>query len=642
MNNFTIVPLDTKHIDEICNDIKYQIDNKIADCALFRFQLHPEGTPPADKAGIQIRKYILFRDKLRKMDLRSGILVQSSIGHGYPLSEDSPFKKYVNLNNGKTETVCCPSDPDFCNYIRSAFAKLASTEPDVIMVDDDFRLIFRPGNGCACQMHMGEFNRLSGLELTRQELFEKLKEDGSGNIAKMYLQTQHTSLINAAKAMREGIDSVDPSIPGIYCAAGYNMESALDIATIIAGKGNPVKVRISNGAYVPPGARFISFNFYRGAKQIAYIRDKVDTILAECDTIPWNQYAISVQWFHSHFTGSILEGTSGSKRWITRLNDYEPESGVPYRKLLSENSGFYEKLTELVPTLKWTGCRIPLSDTPVFSFSENGWNSSSDGGDGWSTYLLERLGIPVYYSTLPGGAVFLSAKADIKFSDSEIAEMFRGTVVMSSDSAIRLQERGFGKLLGAKVEKWNGSMPNAERISATGRLCDAQFDAHKLVPENDSVITDSMIYHTVDDENYTPLFPGTTVFSNELGGKSVVFSGTPVTEMNYTDAFSFLNYSRKQQFIKLLKDELPVYYEGTEEMYMKAAYMLDGGIFCALFNLGFDPVYKIPIATGLKVSSVKWLTPNGEFSDCEFSETETGISIKKPIYTLHPMILKLN
>ena len=639
MKNFTIVPLDTHHVDEICNDIKYQIENRIADCALFRFQLHPEGTPPADKAGIQARKYMLFRNKLKSMNLPSGILVQSSIGHGYPLSEDSPFKKYVNLNDGKTETVCCPSDPDFCDYIRSAFSKLASAAPDVIMVDDDFRLIFRPGNGCACRMHMDEFNRLSGLDITRQELFDRLKEDGRSELAQIYLQTQHTSLVNAAKAMREGIDSVDPSIPGIYCAAGYNMESALDIATIIAGKDNPVTVRISNGSYVPPGARFISFHFYRAAKQIAYVKDKVDTILAECDTIPWNQYAISVQWFHTHFTGSILEGTAGSKRWITRLNDYEPESGVAYRKLLSENSGFYEKLTGLVPKLRWAGCRIPLSETPLFDFSENGWNSSSDGGDGWSTYLLERLGIPVYYSTLPGGAVFLSSKADMKFSNSEITDLFKGTVIMSSDSAIRLQKRGFGKYIGTRVEKWNGSMPNAERIFKTGRLCDAQFDAHELIPLNDSVTADSMIYHTVDDENYTPLFPGTTVYSNELGGKSIVFSGTPVTEMNYTDAFSFLNYSRKQQLINLLKDELPVYYDGTEEMYMKAAYMPDGGLFCALFNLGFDPVYEISLVTGMKASSVMWLTPEGEFSECRFSKTENGIVIQKTLLPLHPMMI---
>ena len=67
---YTIMALDTDHIDEICEDIKYQIDNKIADCALFRVQLHPEGTPAADKAGIAAQRYSLLRQKLSKMNIQ--------------------------------------------------------------------------------------------------------------------------------------------------------------------------------------------------------------------------------------------------------------------------------------------------------------------------------------------------------------------------------------------------------------------------------------------------------------------------------------------------------------------------------------------------------------------------------------------
>ena len=643
MKNFTIIPLNINHIDEICEDIKYQIENKIADCPLFMVQLHPEGTPCADKAGIAAAKYALFREKLKNMNIPSGIHVQSSIGHGYPLSEDSPFKKYINLNDGKTETVCCPYDDDFCDYIRDAFIKLASTAPDIIMVDDDFRLIYRAGNGCACKMHMDAFNEKSKINFTREQLYDVLKKDGTGEVAKIYLETQHEALIKAAKAMREGIDSVDPDLPGIYCAAGYNMESALDIAKIICGKDNPIIIRVSNGAYVPSGARFISFNFYRAAKQIAYVKDKADMLLAECDTIPWNQYAISVQWFHTHYVGSILEGVVGSKKWITRLNDYEPESGVPFRKILSQNSGFYEKLTELTADTTFEGCRIPLNDTPVFNFSDLGWNSSSDGGDGWSTNVLERLGLPVYYSEKTGGASFLSGMADIKFCDEEIKELLKGTAVLSAKMAIRLINRGFKEYIGVDVKEWNGELPNAEKIYATNRYCDAQFDAHELIPLCDDIVTDSMIYHTVDSENYTPLFPGTTVYKNSLGGTVIVFSGTPVTEMNYSDAFSFLNYSRKQQFIKLLTQSgnLPVYYEGTEEMYMKSGRLSNGDTLCAFINIGYDPVYEINVVCDRKVTEVKILDKTGELKPCNFRIQDKKLIVEKSIYTLDPVVLIL-
>ena len=50
MKIFTIMPLDLDNIEEICDDIKYQYENGIADCALFSMSLHPEGNPAIDKA----------------------------------------------------------------------------------------------------------------------------------------------------------------------------------------------------------------------------------------------------------------------------------------------------------------------------------------------------------------------------------------------------------------------------------------------------------------------------------------------------------------------------------------------------------------------------------------------------------------
>ena len=49
-NTYTIMNLDMNHIDEICDDIKYQYENGNASCALFSMTLVPEGDPPVNKA----------------------------------------------------------------------------------------------------------------------------------------------------------------------------------------------------------------------------------------------------------------------------------------------------------------------------------------------------------------------------------------------------------------------------------------------------------------------------------------------------------------------------------------------------------------------------------------------------------------
>lgn len=67
MYNYSIMPLDTDHIDEICEDIREQYEKGIATCALFKMTLVPEGNPPVDKAKILCEKYDLFRERLSKM-----------------------------------------------------------------------------------------------------------------------------------------------------------------------------------------------------------------------------------------------------------------------------------------------------------------------------------------------------------------------------------------------------------------------------------------------------------------------------------------------------------------------------------------------------------------------------------------------
>lgn len=45
--------------------------------------------------------------------------------------------------------------------------------------------------------------------------------------------------------------------------------------------------------------------------------------------------------------------------------------------------------------------------------------------EGWAVCVLERLGIPMYFSEIEGGAVFLDSDSDLAFSDAEIKKCFQ-------------------------------------------------------------------------------------------------------------------------------------------------------------------------------------------------------------------------
>lgn len=637
---FTIMPLDVLHIEEICEDIRFQVENGIATMPLFKMTLTPEGNPVIDKATILCKKYKLFKEKLDDFGIESGVLIQASIGHGWVLGERSPFQYYVGIQDGSEPAVCCPYDKGFLEYIKKSLKTIASYSPCHIMVDDDLRLMSGRQRGCACPLHMEKFNSILGTCLNREELWEIVSGDNehTEEYTNVLVGLQKEALLGAAAAIREGIDSVDPKISGSYCCVGNNVECAEEISRILAGEGNPTIIRINNARYATEGNHKFSNAFYRCAQSVAKLSGKVDYILAETDTCPQNRYSTGAQAMHTHFVGSLLEGANGAKQWITRLSAYEPESGKAYRRVLMENRGLYDELKKLVPTLKWNGFSIPVTDEPHFDFKTEAFGKI----EGWSTCVLERLGLPMYFSA-DGDFVCLEGDIDSYFNDEKILGMLKKTVFISSDSAKRLIDRGFGKYLGIDVCDNDGIPAIKERILVNGNLNDVQYKTKKLIPTSDDVIVHSEVLNTIDYENYTYLFPGVTEYKNDLGGTVFAFSGTPNAPFSLTTAFSFLSYSRKEQIISLFEKSGKnlCYYPDDEEVYFRTATMQNGDTLCAIFNVGMDPIENLKICTKDNVKAVSCILSDGSYRDVEFEKVDNIIKTDINSMPLMPVILIL-
>lgn len=641
---YSIIPLDTvdEHLEDVCQDVRLQYEAGVSNMALAMMTLVPEGNPPIDKAGILCEKFGLVRDRLHEMGMECGILVQASIGHGWVLNHMFPFQRYTNLTDGKEVNVVCPYDEGFRQHFKSVMATVTKHKPASIMVDDDFRLMFREGKGCACPLHMAAFNKLAGTNMTREELYEHTKGTSEEDIryTKLFIETQRDSLLGAARAYREGVDSVDPKMPVSFCACGPAAEFSDEIARILAGEGNPIVVRLNNGNYTAAGPRWFSVAMHRAAAEVAVLEGKVDFMLAETDTCPQNRYSTAAQMVHAHLSGTILEGARGAKHWITRLHTHEPGSGKAYRKKLGKYRGFYEALAELVPTLRWLGCRMPVSATPGYGF---GCSPSITETNGWSSCVIERMGLPMYFSSKEGGAVFMDGPADAFMTDEEILALFRGPLFLAADTAMRLNERGFQKYTGVEVKPWTGRNASGEILHINGNTCSAQRGLCELIPLGEQVKTESTVYHLLDGKTREKLFPGVTSYKNPLGGTTFVFSGTPKTNYNLVEAFAFLTESRKAQLVDLLKRSgyLPVYYPEDAEVYLRAAEGADGSLFVALFNLGLDTLDEIPLIVSRPVSRVEYLAADGSHAVCAFRSNGNAITLALPAPTLEPVILFL-
>lgn len=645
---YSIMSLDVAHIDEICNDIKYQYEQGICDCVLFQVKLVPEGDPVINKAQIQMANYDIFRDKLASMGVQCGVLMQCTLGHGYPLNQHATFTKYCGLSTKENINTYCPYDQDFKDYMFSQAKIIAEHNPVAIMLDDDFRLDIRGGEtvGCACALHLKAFTKLTGVEVNSNTQLKELLLTESENQQKYvdaFMQTQVESLLDMAKVIRSGIDSVNPKIQGSFCCCGLATGHGGEIAKIMAGKNNPVILRLNNGRYCAEGGKLFSNTAYRFAQQKEYAKGIVDYFLAETDTCPQNRYSTPANFLNSHYVLSILEGATGAKQWITRLPSYEPNSGKAFRKILAKHKGMYDALMKINTSIKWKGCRIPLFKKAYYGLEPEikGLGGISPYFNCWPSLVLERLGLPLYFSSEQGGVAFFEDKTPFGFSDDEIIEMLKGTVVLSAVAAKNIQDRGLGEYLGVSIHEWQGPALSIERDTDNGANVIAQKKAWELRLTNKNTKALTQIFHLHNGTEEIPLFPGVTSFKNQLGGTTIVFAGTPDMSFNHT-TFCYLNESRKNLFVKILKESgnLPLYYKDDGDLFIKVGQMPNDELICAVFDINFDEYEELNFVSEKEVVGVQRMNNNGELEPCdfEFDDKNGNCIIKSPVYPMQPAI----
>ena len=224
--------------------------------------------------------------------------------------------------------------------------------------------------------------------------------------------------------------------------------------------------------------------------------------------------------------------------------------------------------------------------------------------------------------------------------------MLSGDLYLAAESAKALIGRGFSEYIGVDVCDIPAKDNRASReiILDNGNPVANQMKLHRLVPLYDDVISHSNVVETpngADSDPKIPLFPGVTSYKNKLGGRVVVFSGTPEARFVYTEAFSFLNESRKLQLVNLLKGggNLPVYYPADQEVYLKAATTPNGELFVAFTNISLDPIENIELVCDREINYVKTLMPSGKFRDVEFDIVDGVLCVDAEAPILTPMIL---
>ena len=624
-----MVMLFDENIEKQAEDLKKMSADGTADIHMVSFFLVPEGSPPLDKISLYEEKYRRLRKAIGGADCKTGIILQATLGHGFDLEVPHPFQKMVSRDDHRKNMVniVCPLDENFRKYLRECVARAAALKPAVMMVDDDFR-VMGGRNGCLCPLHLAKIKKDFGYDLTREQLVRHLRgnSDLDKKISAAAMKVNGDSLRELAKIVRDAIDSVDPSIHCLMCGSPDDMGHDGDIARILAAKGKHATLRIGNARYYDPKYR----NLYSTARRLALQNAiaKPDRVYAEVDTYPRNRYFTSARTLDAGLVVSILEGASGAKYWPNRFVDYEPDSGIEYKRVLAQNRGKYDALLKSAKNAKYS-C---IADVLVPIPKNLRYDSALLLGDNafWSN-ITGVMGLPVSFSTVADldRPAFLRGRVAAVLSDDEIKKILALGCVLDGDAAMELQRRGFGKYLGVKVSKWgNYAKISRERFGkncegASGMVCEAPDNPFLLEPLSDKTEVYSDFIHlpyTYGDKKFAEhIAPATTFFENELGGKVAVFASRP-------EGANHLNESRKKQYLELFNRIAPysVWYAGDAEAYFKNFALPDGSELAAFITVGIDPVSPLVLQSGKNFSKASLLGRDGKWTDIPFKKAAGG------------------
>ena len=223
-----------------------------------------------------------------------------SYGFGTPFTEEQMkiAKNYVPLRSvigNQWADAICPENEYFAADYADFARDVATTAPDMIMMDDDFCVSVRPGLGCFCPKHRAMLDELVGEKLPEEKLPQLLFTGGKNKYRSAWLQMVGDSHRKFARRVRAAIDSVDPSIRAGFCAGftSWDIEGvdAIELTKILAGNTTPF-LRFTGAPYWATRGidRFkgqaLSAIIEDARAQEKWCRDSGVEVFCESDTYP--------------------------------------------------------------------------------------------------------------------------------------------------------------------------------------------------------------------------------------------------------------------------------------------------------------------------------------------------------------------
>lgn len=399
-------------------------------------------------------------DEIKAAGINCSFYLKAFTGHFESRAFALPYTKFVGDDGAASQNECCLLDEDFRKFAQKIFALYAGCGFSAMMLDDDFRSINHRGGrqGCFCDLHVKAASALYGEQLARERLIaaSRAYDEESREIKKAFRAANFEGQKKMAESISHAIHQIDPNVRvGLMCsgidADEIQGRGMYELLRAFAGEERKPYLRPPGGAYYDEAWNIFS-GWREGERYKAYFADAARIgkdeggaeYISEVDIYsPRNIFTKSVKMLDLQIIFHVLAGYGAVSLNIIDHFGTPPKQAEEYFELLRNEKEKYKELERFAEGKQPLGIAFPVRQGMAAALKSSRFGAAGDSG---YDYTLMRMGFPVQFTE--GDVNFLSAEATYAYSDEEIGELLKKSLILDNGAARLLIGRGFGEKIG--------------------------------------------------------------------------------------------------------------------------------------------------------------------------------------------------
>lgn len=560
----------------------------------------------------------------------------------------------IRADGSEAPFSSCVLGENFKKALSKTIALFVSiAKPKYLLLEDDFSVSASSYKGCFCPLHLKEFSKRVGKEYDREtllKLFESNTKEGL-KLYKKWREFMGESLIEMAKAIRREVDILSPEIPvgcmqtGADELDGYSMPK---IAKALAGDRHKPFCRPRGTFYCGGDSKDLPAVMFNAMKVVETYKGKMG-FYHESDAYPHNRFYTGASQLDVITSAAVTYGEDGILLFSEGFGGGANGEECAYGKSFAKQ---YNRLNTVQKLVK--NCTLEGVELGYDWF----YNKLKNGNPLWAR-PLGLFGIPT--TSKKSKVAFWDSAQARSANDKTIKEYLSKVLFLDGDAAKILQERGYGKYLGATLGEVVDTPPLVYDLSVKD-VVSGEFTlsgmpeempcGHAYCPSGSGKTylltvdnSDCKVISSYFDRLGNKICDTATIYENSLGGKVIVFSQTLFGNLSQ----SIYNYPRQrliQRLIQLTADEF-VTCVGEPNLWTIVNKPNKSKSFKRLItvsNLGIDGIEKfslhIPKSLG-KVNGVQILGENGRWKKAKYTIDGQTIVFDMPLNSLGIEYIKL-